>query len=187
LQRIETSLPGVFELRPTIFRDSRGFFMETYNRAKFAEIGINDSFVQDNHSLSRKGTLRGFHYQLHRPQAKLCRVVEGEAFDVALDIRRGSPTFGQWAGLILSAREHNQLYIPTGFAHSFLALTESVQLLYKCSDLYDPADERGILWNDPAIHVPWEITSPLVSEKDQKFPTLAGVLPKDLPRYSGKC
>ena len=186
MQRIETSLPGVYELRPKVFRDSRGFFMEAYHRAKFAELGIKDLFVQDNHSLSSKGTLRGLHYQLRHPQAKLCRVMEGEAFDVAVDIRIGSPTFGQWAGLILSSREQNQIYIPSGFAHGFAALTESVQFLYKCSDFYDPTDERGILWNDPTLNISWGIANPLVSEKDAKYPTLSGVLPEDLPQYPRK-
>jgi dTDP-4-dehydrorhamnose 3,5-epimerase len=186
LQRIATSLPGVYELRPKVFRDSRGFFMEAYHREKFADLGIKDFFVQDNHSLSSKGTLRGLHYQLRHPQAKLCWVIEGEAFDVAVDIRIGSPTFGQWAGLILSSRELNQIYIPPGFAHGFVALTERVQFLYKCSDFYDPKDERGILWNDPALNISWGVANPLISEKDAKYPTLSGVLPEDLPQYPGK-
>lgn len=186
MQRIETSLPGVYELRPKVFTDSRGFFMETYHRGKFAELGINDSFVQDNHSFSSKGTLRGLHYQLHHPQAKLCRVIEGEAFDVALDVRIGSPTFGRWTGLLLSAREQNQIYIPAGFAHGLLALSERVQFLYKCSDFYNPVGERGIVWNDPALHISWGIANPLISEKDAKYPALSAVLLGDLPRYPGK-
>lgn len=186
MQRIETSLPGVYELRPKVFTDARGFFMETYHRERFAELGINDSFVQDNHSSSSKGTLRGLHYQVHHPQAKLCRVIEGEAFDVALDIRIGSPTFGRWTGLLLSAREQNQIYIPAGFAHGFAALSERVQFLYKCSDFYNPADERGILWNDPALNISWGIADPLISEKDAKYPTLSGIAREDLPRYPGK-
>jgi dTDP-4-dehydrorhamnose 3,5-epimerase len=186
LQCIETSLPGVYELSPKVIRDSRGFFMETYHRERFKAFGIHDSFVQDNHSSSTKGTLRGLHYQLHHPQAKLCRVVEGEAYDVALDIRVGSPTIGKWVGLVLSAREQNQLYIPAGFAHGFLALSESVQFLYKCSDFYYPDDERGILWNDPALKITWGITDPLISEKDAKNPTLSNTSLDNLPRYSGK-
>src|ERR1700730_16861559 len=122
LQKIETSLPEVWELRPAIFRDTRGFFIESYNQARFAETGIAHTFVQDNHSCSVKGTLRGLHYQLHHAQAKLCRVIEGEALDVAVDIRNGSPNFGKWAGVVLSATAHNQIYIPRGFAHGFLAL-----------------------------------------------------------------
>ena len=186
MQRIETSLPGIYELRPKVFTDSRGFFMETYHRGKFAELGINDLFVQDNHSSSSKGTLRGLHYQLHNPQAKLCRVIEGEAFDVALDIRNGSRTFGRWTGLLLSAREQNQIYIPAGFAHGFVALSEHVQVLYKCSDFYNPADERGILWNDPALRISWGIANPLVSEKDARYPTLSSIPVEDLPRYQAR-
>lgn len=186
LERIPTSLPGVYELRPKVFTDSRGFFTETYHRRKFAELGINDSFVQENHSFSSTGTLRGLHYQLHHPQAKLCRVIEGEAFDAALDVRLGSPTFSRWTGLLLSAREQNQIYIPAGFAHGFLALSERVQFLYKCSDFYSPADERGIIWNDPALHISWGVANPLISEKDAKYPALSAVLFGDLPRYPGK-
>jgi dTDP-4-dehydrorhamnose 3,5-epimerase len=183
LQRFDTSLPGVYELRPKIFQDARGSFMETYHRARFLELGIADAFVQDNHSLSAKGSLRGLHYQLRRPQAKLCRVVEGEAFDVAVDIRIGSPSFGKWTSVVLSAREHNQIYIPAGFAHGFLALSERVQFLYKCSDFYDPEDEHGILWNDSELNIQWGITDPRVSEKDAKYPALSGIGREFLPSY----
>jgi dTDP-4-dehydrorhamnose 3,5-epimerase len=183
LLRLETSLPGVWELRPKVLRDARGFFIETYHRTHFAELGISDSFVQDNHSCSGKGTLRGFHYQLHHPQAKLCRVIEGEALDVAVDIRWGSPQFGKWTSVVLSAKEHNQVYIPRGFAHGFLALSDTVQFLYKCSEFYDPADEHGILWNDPHLHISWGTAHPLVSEKDAKNPNLADVPRELLPRY----
>ena len=186
MQRIETSLPGVCELRPKVFRDARGFFMETYHRAKFAELGITDTFVQDNHAASSQGTLRGLHYQLHRPQAKLCRVVEGEALDVAVDIRLGSPHFGKWTSVLLSAEDQNQIYVPAGFAHGFLALTKTVQFLYKCSDFYDPADEHGVLWNDPALNISWGIDAPLLSEKDSRYPKLADVPPAFLPRYSSE-
>src|SRR5580692_4393356 len=124
MQRIETSLPGVFELRPVIHRDARGFFMETFHQAKFADLGIADTFVQDNHSRSSLGTLRGLHYQLRHPQAKICRVVEGEALDVAIDIRAGSSNFGKWTSVLLSAKVQNQIYVPKGFAHGFLALSE---------------------------------------------------------------
>ena len=183
MQRLDTSLPGVWEIRPDILRDPRGFFVETYHRAKFAELGVMDAFVQDNHSCSGKGTLRGLHYQLRHAQAKLCRVVEGEALDVALDIRLGSPHFGKWTVVILSAEKQNQLYVPAGFAHGFLALTEKVQFQYKCSEFYDGGDEHGILWSDPGVGIAWNITEPLVSEKDKKNPTLANVLPEFLPRY----
>lgn len=184
IQRIETPLPGVCELRPPLFRDPRGYFLETYHQTKFESLGIRDSFVQDNHSRSVKGTLRGLHYQLHHPQAKLCRVVEGEALDVAVDIRLNSPHFGKWASVLLSAEQQNQIYIPAGFAHGFLALSDQVQFLYKCSDFYHPSDERGVLWCDPEIDVTWGITDPLVSAKDAQFLRLADI-PRDLlPRYS---
>ena len=186
VQRIETSLPGVCELRPKVIRDTRGFFMETYHRAKFAEMGITDTFVQDNHAASSRGALRGFHYQLHRPQAKLCRLVEGEALDVAVDIRLGSPHFGKWTSVLLSAKDQNQIYVPVGFAHGYLSLSEKVQFLYKCSDFYDPADEHGVLWNDPALNVSWGIDAPLLSEKDSRNPRLADIPHDFLPRYSSK-
>ena len=183
MQRIETSLPGVLELRPVIHRDARGFFIETYHNAKFADLGIAEAFVQDNHSRSIKGTLRGLHYQLRRPQAKLCRVVEGEALDVAVDIRVGSPTFAKWTSVFLSAKEQNQIYVPIGFAHGFLTLTDTVQFLYKCSEFYDPADELGIAWNDPDLKVCWGVSAPIVSEKDAKYPTLAQVPRELLPKH----
>ncbi len=183
MQRLETSLPGVFELRPVVHRDARGFFIETYQKAKFANLGIADGFVQDNHSRSAKGTLRGLHYQLHHPQAKLCRVVEGEALDIALDVRVGSPSFGKWTSVLLSAKEQNQIYVPAGFAHGFLALTDSVQFLYKCSDFYDSEDEHGIAWNDPDLKIYWGITAPIVSERDANFPMLAQVPREFLPGH----
>ena len=183
MQRLETSLPGVWEIRPSVHRDARGFFLETYHQAKFADLGVTPAFVQDNHSCSAKNTLRGLHYQLRHPQAKLCRVVDGEALDVAVDIRRGSPTFRKWTSVLLSAREQNQIYIPAGFAHGFLALTDTVQFLYKCSDFYDPNDEHGIIWNDPDLAIRWGIASPLVSEKDSTYPKLADVPREFLPRY----
>lgn len=186
MKRIETSLPDVWELHPNVFRDARGFFLETYHRARFADLGIHDQFVQDNHSCSGKGTLRGLHYQLHHPQAKLCHVIEGEALDVAVDIRVGSPHFGKWASVLLSAKTQNQIYIPVGFAHGFLALTDTVQFLYKCSDFYDPKDERGVLWSDPTLKIAWGVSSPLVSEKDAKCPTLASIASEFLPQYPRK-
>ena len=184
MQKIATSLPEVWELRPQIFRDDRGFFIESYNQARFADAGIAETFVQDNHSCSVKGTLRGLHYQLERAQSKLCRVVEGEALDVAVDIRAGSPNFGKWAAVLLSAENQNQIYIPRGFAHGFLALTERVQFLYKCSDFYDAADEHTILWSDPEIGIAWGVTSPLVSEKDRRASPLARLPRELLPRYA---
>jgi dTDP-4-dehydrorhamnose 3,5-epimerase len=184
VQRIETSLPGVFELRPKVLSDARGFFMETYHRGQFAELGIRDEFVQDNHSRSVKHALRGLHYQTHHSQAKLCRVVEGEVLDVAVDVRAGSPHFGKWISVRLSADEHNQIFIPAGFAHGFLALSDNVQFLYKCSDFYTPGDEHGIVWNDPDINIAWGVARPLVSDKDAKNPKLADIPREFLPRYS---
>jgi dTDP-4-dehydrorhamnose 3,5-epimerase len=184
MQRIETSLPGVFELRPVVHGDARGFFLETYHQTKFASLGIADTFVQDNHSRSAKGTLRGLHYQLKHAQAKLCRVIEGEALDIAVDIRMGSPHFGKWTSVLLSSAHHNQVYVPQGFAHGFLALTDNVQFLYKCNDYYTPADERGILWNDPALQISWGISNPVLSARDAKNPRLAELHKEFLPLYS---
>jgi dTDP-4-dehydrorhamnose 3,5-epimerase len=183
MQRFETSLPGVFELRPVVHRDSRGFFLETYHRSALASLGIEDSFVQDNHSSSVQGTLRGLHYQLHHPQAKLCRVIEGEALDVAVDVRAGSPHFGKWTSVLLSASKQNQVYVPVGFAHGFLALTDRVQFLYKCSDYYAPRDECGILWSDPEIAISWGTANPMLSQKDANNPRLRDVPADRLPRY----
>jgi dTDP-4-dehydrorhamnose 3,5-epimerase len=174
----------VLELHPKVFRDARGFFLETFHLRKFREFGIADTFVQDNHSYSRKGTLRGLHYQLRHPQAKLCRVVEGQALDVILDVREGSPHFGQWTSILLSVELQNQIFVPAGFAHGFLALTDTVHFLYKCSDYYHPEDECGVLWNDPELKISWGIESPIVSEKDQHLPRLATIPKKSLPRYT---
>ena len=186
LQKIATSHPDVWELQPNVFRDARGFFLETYHQQKFAELGIADAFVQDNHSRSSKGTLRGLHYQLRKPQAKLCRVVEGEVLDVAVDIRLGSPHFGTWASVLLSAERQNQVFIPQGFAHGFVALTDVVQFLYKCSDVYDAASEHGVIWNDPALGISWCVANPLISEKDSKYSKLAEMPLEFLPRYPQK-
>jgi len=184
MEKVPTALPGVVELRPKIFRDPRGFFLETYHREKFAELGITADFVQDNHSRSSRGTLRGLHYQLPHAQGKLCRVIEGEVLDVAVDIRLGSPTFGKWTSVVLSADHSNMIYVPAGFAHGFLTLSESAQFLYKCSDVYAPKDEHGIAWNDPDINIAWGIDNPLVSEKDARYTKLYE-MPRDLlPRYS---
>lgn len=183
MKRIETMLPGVCVIQPEVFSDARGFFLESYHEAKFADLGITDRFVQDNHSHSIKGVLRGLHYQLRRPQAKLSRVVEGEALDVVVDIRVGSPHFGKWMSVVLSAEEQNQIYVPKGFAHGFLALSASIQFLYKCSEFYDPADEGGVLWNDPDLNITWGITSPLLSEKDRGFKRLTEIPHELLPRY----
>jgi dTDP-4-dehydrorhamnose 3,5-epimerase len=183
LRKLETRMPGVFELRPGIHGDSRGFFLETYHQAKLASLGIHEDFVQDNHSASRSGTLRGLHYQLRHPQAKLCRVIQGQALDIAVDIRIGSPTFGRWTSVLLSAEIQNQIYIPPGFAHGFLALSDPVQFLYKCSDFYNHADEYGVLWCDPDLAIDWGVEKPVVSDKDAHLPTLAQMRREFLPTY----
>ncbi len=185
MKRIETSLAGVCVLEPKIFGDERGFFLEFYNQATFAALGIGTTFVQDNHSRSQRGVLRGLHYQLHHPQAKLLRVIHGEVFDVAVDVRRGSPTFGRWTGTHLSAEGKRMQYIPEGFAHGFYVLSDVAECTYKCSDLYAPEDERGIAWNDPRIGIAWPLLAadPLVSARDRAFRTLDEVAPDDLPVY----
>lgn len=183
MRRIETDLPGVVIIEPKVLRDDRGFFIETYHQAKFAELGITAKFVQDNHSRSSRGTLRGLHYQLRHPQAKLCRVIEGEVLDVAVDIRRGSPSYGEWTSVVLSADNHRQIFVPEGFAHGFLTLSTTAQFLYKCSDFYRPDDERGVLWNDPDLGIEWGISDPLLSRKDRLNPRLAQAPPTELPEY----
>ncbi|HWP47612.1 MAG TPA: dTDP-4-dehydrorhamnose 3,5-epimerase [Candidatus Limnocylindrales bacterium] len=173
---IKTKFKGLLIIEPQIFRDVRGFFMESYNRRKFSENGIPSEFVQDNISRSVKGTLRGLHYQLNpHSQGKLVRVTEGAVFDVAVDIRFGSPTFGQWFGYILSAENRHALYIPPGFAHGFCVLTDEAEFTYKCTAFYVPEAERAIIWNDPQIAIQWPITPDpnLMSEKDKNAPTLS--------------
>ena len=168
------AIPDVILVEPQRFGDSRGFFMETYQFETFAANGITPRFVQDNHSRSARGVLRGLHYQKEPvAQGKLLKVVIGEIFDVAVDIRRGSPTFGQWVGEILSAENGRLLYVPPGFAHGFCVLSETADLIYKTTNYYHPESEKGILWNDPQIGVAWPIVEPLLSARDQSLPTLA--------------
>lgn len=172
----ETRLPEVKLIEPGVHGDDRGFFMETWNARAYAEAGIEAGFVQDNHSRSARGVLRGLHYQIVQPQGKLVRVVAGRAFDVAVDIRRSSPTFGHWVGVELSAANKHLLWVPPGFAHGFLALEDGTDFVYKCSDFYAPAHERSLLWSDPAIGIDWpldEIGAPLVAAKDQAGRPLA--------------
>jgi dTDP-4-dehydrorhamnose 3,5-epimerase len=183
MQRIETDLPGVLVVEPDVYVDTRGFFLESYHERKYAGLGVTGRFVQDNHSRSTRGTLRGLHYQLNRPQAKLCRVVLGEVLDVAVDIRRGSPTFGRWVGVVLSAENQRQVYIPRGFAHGFLVLSDAAEFLYKCDEFYCPEDERGVAWNDPRIGIDWGVHAPILSEKDRKNPVLDAVPGELLPPY----
>lgn len=174
---IETDLPGVRIIEPKVFEDRRGFFMESWNRRTFAALGIHDDFVQDNHSRSSYGTLRGLHYQAAPGQAKLVRAVSGEVFDVAVDVRWGSPTFGRWVGVTLSAENRRMLYIPVGYAHGFCVTSEVADFVYKVTSYYAPADERGIAWDDPAIGVAWPLSDPLLSDRDRRHPLLA-----DAPR-----
>ena len=176
------AIPDVLLIEPKVFEDSRGFFMETYNAERYAEHGMTHSFVQDNHSKSSKGTLRGLHYQLGKPQGKLVHAVQGEVFDVAVDVRLGSPYFGRWVGAILSAKNRKQIYIPEGFAHGFCVLSEEAEFLYKCTDFYSPSDERGVLWNDPDVGIEWPIDEPLLSDKDAISKTLAE-MKNELPVY----
>jgi dTDP-4-dehydrorhamnose 3,5-epimerase len=169
IKKIPTSLPGVFILEPRVFSDERGFFFESYNQRTMAEAGILEDFVQDNHSSSRRNVLRGLHYQVTQAQGKLVRVVEGEILDVAVDLRRSSPSFGRWEAVRLSAENKRMLWIPSGFAHGFCVKSEKAQVLYKATDFYAPARERTVIWNDPELKIDWELKGePIVSAKDQR-------------------
>ena len=184
LKCTEKSLPGVFLIEPMVFEDDRGFFLETYHEKKYPEAGIDKPFVQDNHSHSCRGTLRGLHYQLKHPQGKLVYVIRGEIFDVAVDIRRGSTTFGQWTGTILSEKNKHQLFIPEGFAHGLCVISETADVVYKCTDLYTTGDEYGILWSDPVIGIDWPVENPVLSEKDAESPRLMDVPEELFPLYN---
>ncbi len=174
---IETTLPGVLILEPRVFGDERGFFMETWNAAAFAEAGLDLAFVQDNHSRSQKGVLRGLHFQNPCPQGKLVRVANGAVFDVAVDLRESSPSFGQWVGVELSAQNKRMLWVPEGFAHGFLTLEDDTDFLYKCTAPYAPGSEFTLAWNDPAVGIAWPVDDlePLISAKDAKGLSLADV------------
>lgn len=179
----ETELPGVLIIEPKVFGDERGFFMESWNRARYEESGVRDGFVQDNLSYSQHGVLRGLHFQNPQPQGKLVSVLRGEVFDVAVDIRVGSPSFGRWTGTFLSAENRRQLWIPPDFAHGFVVTGEDALFSYKCTDYYAPAAEGAVLWNDPEIGIDWPVEVPTLSGKDRSAPPLAA-LPEDvLPRY----
>lgn len=180
LKKIPTSLPGVFALEPRVFGDERGFFFESYNQKIMAEVGIAENFVQDNHSCSSRNVLRGLHYQLKHPQGKLVRAAEGEILDVAVDMRRSSPTFGRWEGVRLSGENKRMLWIPAGFAHGFRVISEKAHVLYKATDFYAPEHERTLAWNDPQLKINWELDGdPIVSAKDQR-----GVALRDAESYS---
>jgi dTDP-4-dehydrorhamnose 3,5-epimerase len=170
---IETALPGVRLVEPKVFRDDRGLFLETWRADRFAAAGITDVFVQDNHSRSGRGTLRGLHWQWRKPQAKLVRVVSGSIFDVVVDVRRGSPTFGRWLGFEMAADRFTQLYVPVGFAHGFCVTSALADVEYKSSEVYDPEGEAGLIWNDPDVGVDWPIRTPVLSAKDAAHPRLS--------------
>ncbi|WP_303787201.1 dTDP-4-dehydrorhamnose 3,5-epimerase [Azovibrio restrictus] len=174
MQITQLDLPGLILIEPRVFGDDRGFFFESYNRRAFREAtGLEVDFVQDNHSKSARGVLRGLHYQIRQPQGKLVRVAQGEVFDVVVDLRRASPTFGRWHGLVLSALNKRQLWIPPGFAHGFLTLSDTAEFLYKTTDYYAPEHERSLAWNDPQVGIRWPLEGePLLSAKDRQAPGL---------------
>ena len=176
-----TNLSTVVVISPKIFRDPRGFFLESFHADKMAAACLPRTFVQDNHSRSAGGVLRGLHYQIQRPQGKLVGVIRGSIFDVAADIRIGSPTFGKWVGVILDDVKREALWIPPGFAHAFIALSDEADVVYKCTDYYDPGGERGIRWDDPTLSIKWPATNPVTSEKDRRLPFLTTA--EDLPSY----
>ena len=180
---VETALPGALILEPQVFGDARGFFYESYNKAKWIEAGIDVDFVQSNVSRSARGVLRGLHYQWPNPQGKLVSVLEGEVYDVAVDIRRGSPTFGQSVGVMLTADNHRHFWIPEGFAHGFCVLSEFATFTYQCTALYDARADAGIRWNDAALGIDWPLSEPMLSDKDGRTPLLEDVPPERLPVY----
>lgn len=177
-------LPDVVLIDPDIYADPRGRFLETYRAAVYADHGIPETFVQDNLSHSNKGVLRGLHYQYRQPQGKLVWVVSGEVFDVAVDIRVGSPTFGRWLGMMLSSERHNQIYIPEGFAHGFCVVSNTATVAYKCTRYYVPQYDRGIRWNDPALGINWPVGTPILSDKDQSHHCLENIPESELPPYT---
>jgi dTDP-4-dehydrorhamnose 3,5-epimerase len=176
-------IPEIVIIEPDVFRDDRGHFLEGYHRQRYQEHGLPDRFVQDNFSFSRHGVLRGLHYQLGKPQGKLVWVAQGEVFDVAVDIRKGSPTFGQWVGLTLSSEGLKQVYIPEGFAHGFCVTSETALFAYKCTDYYAPQEERGIRWDDPSIGIEWPVSRAIVSKKDSQYPRLDNICAENLPIF----
>jgi len=182
MNTIATALEGLLILQPKVFADERGFFLETYHSLRYRDAGIETSFVQDNLSFSKKNVLRGLHFQISQPQVKLVQVISGKIFDVAVDIRPGSATFGKWAGVVLSEANKHQLLVPEGFAHGFCVLSESARVAYKCSTYYNPEDEGGIRWSDPEIGIDWPITDPILSKKDRILPRLSEITQAHLLR-----
>ena len=183
MKRIDLSIPGLCLLEPKVYGDERGWFFEAFREDVLASLGIQARFVQDNQSMSRKGILRGLHYQLGRPQGKLVRVLAGSIFDVAVDLRPGSPTFGKWAGETLSAADRRMMWVPEGFAHGFCVVSEVAEVLYKTTDYYAPAEERGIRWDSPELGIRWPLEgAPTLNARDAAFPTLASLPKADLPR-----
>ena len=179
---IQLEIPGALLIEPKRFGDPRGLFVETFHERRYADAGIVERFVQDNYSRSVRGTLRGLHFQEPHAQGKLVMVVEGSVYDVIVDVRRGSPTFGRWRGLELSSENCRQVYVPPGCAHGFCVISEQAGFLYKCTDFYSPQDERGIIWNDPALAIAWPVSAPILSAKDRAYRTLA-VMQAELPHY----
>lgn len=182
---VDLALPGVKRIEPDVFGDERGYFMESFQSTRYADAGVNGPFVQDNLSYSRYGVLRGLHYQRPSGQGKLVQVLQGEVFDVAVDIRRGSPTFGQWVGEHLDATRHHQLWVPPGFAHGFCVLSDTALFAYKCTDFYAPDSERGIRWDDPDIDIRWPVEPSEISEKDASAPYLRDIDAQALPEFTG--
>lgn len=180
---VPTGLPGVVIVEPAVHRDDRGFFLEVFQAEKFAAAGLPDRFWQDNHSASKKGALRGLHLQVERPQGKLVRCIVGEVYDVAVDVRVGSPTFGKWFGLTLSAENFRQLWVPVGFAHGYCVVSEWAEVEYRCTAFYHPASEVTVRWDDPAIGVPWPVGEPILSPRDAAAPPLAALVDR-LPRFA---
>lgn len=179
----ETKLSGVVIMEPDVHKDDRGFFLETWNRKRYEDNGIREPFVQDNVSFSQKGILRGLHFQHPQSQGKLVQVLSGEVMDVAVDIRIGSPTFGQWIGEVLSGENHKQMYIPPGFAHGYCVMSEMALFSYKCTDFYNPDTEHGIIWNDPDLSINWPIQEPLLSSRDAGYSRLKDLPPDTLPHF----
>ena len=182
---IPTDLDGVIMLEPDVFGDHRGFFLESYHKQRYSEMGIKETFVQDNLSFSTSNTLRGLHYQHPQGQAKLVQVLEGEIYDVAVDIRYGSPSFGRWTGVVLSSENRRQFFIPKGYAHGFCVLSDTALFYYKCSGYYAPQHEGGICWDDPELGIDWPVNAPTLSERDLNFQRLGDINPQRLPTYRG--